>query len=161
MGVKGGEIKRVRVATYRPALEVAGYTDPQTPAEARFSLKYVIANALIHGSVRLAAFTPERMHDVETRALMERIELAVDPQLDATFPGQRAARVTISTADGREQEFLQPTRKGDPDAPLTDADLEAKYMELSAPAIGEARAAALAKRLWQLERAPGVADLHG
>ena len=161
LGVKGGDIKRVHVATYRPALEVAGYADPQTPAEARFSLKYVVASALTHGSVRLAAFTLERMRDAGTRALMERIELAVDPQLDATFPGQRAARVTITAADGREQEFLQPTRKGDPDAPLSDADLEAKYMELSAPAIGEARAGALVKRLWKLESAPGIADLHG
>lgn len=161
LGVKGGEIKRVRVATYRPALEVAGYDDPQTPAEARFSLKYVVANALTHGSVRLAAFTPERIRDANTRALMQRVELAVDPALDATFPGQRAARVAITTTDGREREFLQPTRKGDPDAPLSDADLDAKYMELSSPAIGAVRAGALVKRLWQLESAPGITDLHG
>ena len=44
------------VATYRAGLEVAHYENPATPAEARFSLKYVVATGLTHGSVRLAAF---------------------------------------------------------------------------------------------------------
>lgn len=154
------EIARVRVATYRPALEVANYSDPQTPAEARFSLKYVVAHALTHGSVRLAAFAPQRIGDATIRALMQRIELSVDPQLDAAFPGQRAARVSLETTDGRSAEHLQPTRKGDPDAPLSDAELAAKYLELAEPVIGAARARALIERLWNLEQLDNVAGLR-
>ena len=61
MHCRRGDIERVHVGTYRAALEVAGYEEPQTPAEARFSLKYVVATALTHGSVRLAAFEPARL----------------------------------------------------------------------------------------------------
>src|SRR5476649_2694498 len=86
LGVKAADIARVHVGTYRPALEVAGYEHPTTPAEARFSLKYVVATALTHGSVRLAAFEPARRNDPTTRALMQKIELVVDPELDAAFP---------------------------------------------------------------------------
>ena len=75
---------------------------------------------------------------------------SVDAELDATFPRQRAARVAI-TARGRREELLQPTRKGDPDLPLTDAELEDKYMELAAPVLGGAEAKTLLARLWQLE----------
>jgi 2-methylcitrate dehydratase PrpD len=160
LGVRSRGIASVHVGTYRPALEVAGYQDPRTPAEARFSLRYVVASALTHGSVRLAASTPERFNDLETRALMARIELAVDPELDATFPGQRAARVAITTIDGRRAEYLQPTRKGDPDAPLSDAELEAKTLELATPVIGGARARALIERLWHVETLGNVADLR-
>ena len=39
----------------------------------------------------------------------------------------RAARVAIETHDGRSEDFLQPTRKGDPEAPLTDAELDDKF----------------------------------
>jgi 2-methylcitrate dehydratase PrpD len=53
-----------------------------------------------------------------TRELMGRIEVAIDPELDAAFPKQRAARVAFRTRDGREEEFLQPTRIGDPEALL-------------------------------------------
>jgi 2-methylcitrate dehydratase PrpD len=158
--VGANDIARVRVATYRPALDVANYTDPQTPAEARFSLKYVVAHALVHGSVRLAAFSPQRMGESALRALMRRIELSVDPQLDAAFPGQRAARVSIETSDGRQAEHLQPTRKGDPDAPLSDAELEAKFLELAEPVIGAVRSRALIGQLWNLQRMDNVSALR-
>ncbi|MBI2751949.1 MAG: MmgE/PrpD family protein, partial [Betaproteobacteria bacterium] len=152
MGIAAEDIERVRVGTYRAALEVARYEAPATAAEARFSLKYVVATALTHGSVRLAAFEPQRLQDEATRALMPRIEVSADPQLDAAFPAQRAARVTIAARGGRTAEHLQPTRIGDPDAPLSDRQLEEKYLELAAPVIGETRSRALLERLWRLER---------
>ena len=150
MGVAPGDIERVDVGTYRAGVEVAHYERPRTPAEGRFSLKYVVATALTHGSVRLAAFEPERLNDRGTRALMERVSVGLDPELDATFPRQRAARVAI-TARGRREELLQPTRKGDPDMPLTDAELEGKFRELAAPVLGKQGAESLLARLWKLE----------
>ncbi|MET3918996.1 2-methylcitrate dehydratase PrpD [Variovorax sp. OAS795] len=150
-GLAPDEIERVHVATYRPALDIACYTHPATANEARFSLAYVVATALVHGSVRLAAYEPRRLDDPATRALMERIGVAVDPELDAAFPGQRAARVVIETRDGRRLEHLQPNRKGDPEEPLTDAELEGKFLELSSPVLGEERARALLERLWTLD----------
>ena len=144
------QIEQVEVATYRAGLEVAHYENPQTPAEGRFSLRYVVATALTHGSVRLAAFDPQRLQDASTRGLMKKISVKVDPQLDAAFPAQRAARVAI-TARGRREEWLQPTRVGDPDAPLSDAQLESKYLELAAPVLGEQKARELLARLWALE----------
>jgi 2-methylcitrate dehydratase PrpD len=157
MKVAARDIERVRVGSYRAAKEVSGYETPATPAEARFSLKYVVASALVHGSVRLAAFEPPRLGDPETRSLMERISVAIDPELDAAFPRQRAARVAIRTRDGREEEFLQPTRIGDPEAPLSDAQLDAKYLELAGPVIGEGRAKAQLAKLWKLEAEPSLA----
>jgi len=150
MGVRPEQIERVEVGTYRAGVEVAHYAEPRTPAEARFSLRYVVATALTHGSVRLAAFDPPRLNDPATRALMAKVAPTVDPELDATFPSQRAARVAI-TARGKREELLQPTRKGDPDLPLSDAELEDKYMELAAPVIGRAPAQELLARLWRLE----------
>ena len=125
-------------------------------AEARFSLKYVVATALTHGNVRLAAFEPARMADEATRAFMKKISVSVDQELDATFPRQRAARVSI-TARGRSAEHLQPTRIGDPEAPLSDTQLEEKYLELAVPVIGESKARALLARLWKLEAEKSVA----
>src|SRR5262249_56290551 len=148
--VQAAEIESVEVATYRAGLEVAHYENPTTPAEARFSLKYVVATGLTHGSVRLAAFESERIEDPATRALMKRINVSLDPELDAAFPKQRAARVAIQ-AGGRRADHLQPTRIGDPDAPLSDAQLEDKYLELAAPVIGPEQAREELARLWALE----------
>ena len=157
LGAKPADIARIKVGSYRAAKEVSGYENPATPAEARFSLKYVVANALVHGSVRLAAFEPACMNDKVTRGLMQKIEVVIDPELDAAFPNQRAARVAIETRDGHRAEYLQAARKGDPELPMSDADLEGKYLELAAPVLGDATARSLVARLWKLEGIANVA----
>jgi 2-methylcitrate dehydratase PrpD len=151
-------VDRIEVATYRTALDVTGNARPQTAFEAKFSLPYVVCTALVHGSVRLDAFSVTRLNDPETRRLMSRVKLRVDPDLDSRFPGQRAAHVSVLTVDGRELEYTQPTRRGDPDAPLSDHDLNSKYSELAGPVLGPELAGRLLESLWNLDRAD-VVDL--
>jgi 2-methylcitrate dehydratase PrpD len=85
---------------------------------------------------------------------MRRVELALDPSVDAAFPARRSARIAIEARGGRRGEHFQATRKGDPDLPFSDAELEGKYLELAAPVIGEQKARALLGKLWKLEREP-------
>jgi len=154
LGADAEHIEHVRIATYGAAVEVAGNPAPRTAAEARFSLAFVVATALRRGRVRLAAFTPEALADAGTRALMQRIETVVDPELDAAFPGRRAARVAITTRSGHRDQWLQPTRHGDPDSPLSDADLDDKFVELASPQLGELRARQTLQRLWAADTMP-------
>lgn len=151
------DIKALTVHTYGVALKVAGNRTVTTPFEGKFSLPYVVASALVHGSVRLDAFTPQRLSDPATRALMERIEMRVDPDYEASFPKQRAAWVELETMDGRRLTYHQTTRKGDPDDPLSDADLDAKFLELGGAAVGAAKAAVLLKELHALDARPDAA----
>jgi 2-methylcitrate dehydratase PrpD len=150
MNVKAEDIDELEVATYKAGVEVAHYDKPSTPAEGRFSLKYVVATALTHGSVRLAAFEPDRLSHPATLQVMQKIRTSVDPELEAAFPNKRAARVAIR-ARGKREEWLQPTRIGDPEAPLTDKMLEEKYFELVVPVLGQAKAREILARLWKLE----------
>ena len=143
-------IEQVSLGVYRPTLDIAPHVDPQTADQARFSLHYMVATALVHGSVRLSAFEPARLNDPATRALMKRISKALDPEVDAAFPGRRGASVVIVLRDGKRFECLQPDRKGDPELPLSDADLEGKLLELASPVVGDAPARELLKRIWQL-----------
>src|SRR5207247_227072 len=99
MGIQPAEIERLRVGTYRAGLEVAHYEAPRTPAEARFSMKYVVATALTHGSVRLAAFEPLQLENEETRSLMKKSPWRSIPSSTPAFrasarpasPSRRAA----------------------------------------------------------------------
>ena len=154
--VKPGEVERIDVAGYRATLEVAGIAEPKSAAEAKFSTPYLLAHALTHGSVRLNAFDEDRLNDPGIRALLRKVSLKEDPGLTAAFPGQRAARVTITKAGGRRLEHFAPYRKGDPEAPLTDADIDAKFMELVAPVIGDKAGRELLASLWKLETLDGI-----
>lgn len=153
------DIAQVRIKTYKPALDIACYERPKTANEARFSLRYVVATALQRGSVRLAAYEPQQLGDPQTRELMTRIDAWVDPEIDATFPGQRAARVEVTTRDGRELIHFQPNRKGDPELPLSDAELESKFLELAEPVIGAIRSKQLLRNIWTLDAAEDLQSL--
>lgn len=148
------DVESIDVAGYKATLEVAGIREPRTAAEAKFSTPYLVAHALVHGSVRLDAFDEPRLNDERIRRLMGTVRLREDPALTAAFPGQRAARVAVTTRDGRTHEHHAPYRKGDPEAPLGDADIDAKFLELASPVIGGAKSRELLQRLWRLETLP-------
>lgn len=158
-GVDAAEVERVLVATYGTAVEVTGIPRPEGAAEARFSLPYVVARALVHGRVGVEAFTDDALTDPEVRALTERVELEVDPELDRAFPGRRGARLRVETADGRTLRRERRTRKGDPDDPLTDEELDDKFRGLATPVVGQEAAEALLRRLWALEEEDDLAGL--
>src|SRR5258708_9598196 len=134
--VKPADIARIDVYGYNATLDVAGIREPRTAAEAKFSTPHLLAQALIHGSVRLDAFDDDRLNDPAIRALLRQVALHEDAALTAAFPGQRAARVLISSA-GQRFEHFAPYRKGDPEAPLGDAEIDAKFLELAGPLISE------------------------
>jgi 2-methylcitrate dehydratase PrpD len=151
-GIAAQQIESIEVDTYKTALDVTGNFEPRTAFEAKFSLPYVVAHGLLYGAVRLNAFEPQRLEDIAIRALMGKTKLNADPELTAKFPNVRAARVKVTLRDGRVIEQFAPCRKGDPEAPLTDADLNDKFLELASPVIGEAPARGLLEQLWTIER---------
>ncbi|MDZ4073335.1 MAG: MmgE/PrpD family protein [Hylemonella sp.] len=153
------QIASIRIDTYQTALDVTGNFEPRTAFEAKFSLPYVVAHALLYGAVRLNAFEPPRLADKAIRDLMAKTQLVADPRLSAGFPALRAARIVITLTDGRVIEQYAPCRKGDPEAPLSDADINDKFTELASPVIGAEAAARLLAQLWQMERLQ-VADLR-
>jgi len=84
-------------------------------------------------------------------------QMLQDPEIDKLFPRQRAARLRIELRDGTVLQRLQPHRVGDPDLPLSDRQLNAKFNELATPVIGEAGAHRLLGKLWALERESDLA----
>jgi 2-methylcitrate dehydratase PrpD len=156
-GFTAAEVAHIRIGGYRATFDVTGRKTATTAFEGRFSTPFTVAAALVHGSVRLDAVTPARLADPATQSLAQRVDVVVDPACEAAFPGQRSADVTVTLADGRVLRRLQTTRKGDPDDPLSDTELAAKFAELAGPVLGTARSAALLDRLLHLERQADLA----
>jgi 2-methylcitrate dehydratase PrpD len=87
---------------------------------------------------------------------MKKIVCVADPVLSRGYPNQRASQVDIETVDGRKLSHFQPFRKGDPELPLTDDELNAKFMELAEPVLGDEGAKRLLEQLWALDKAPSA-----
>ena len=155
-GITHKDVKRIRLASYKAGLDIIDNGTPEGEYQAKFSIQYTVAHALVHGSVRLNAFLADRMNDPDVRALMKKIEVVADPELSKGYPVQRAAQIEVETNDGRTLRHFQPTRKGDPEMPLTDEELEDKFLELATPVIGETRARSLLLELWRIEQLPSL-----
>ena len=119
-----------------------------------------MAVTLLDGSCRTKAFTDERRADPEIHSLAKRVFVSKDDACDVAFPKRRSANVRVTLTDGRELDFYSPTRKGDPDSPLSDSELSEKYCELAIDVIGSERTAALEKSIWSLEYLPNITNLY-
>jgi 2-methylcitrate dehydratase PrpD len=126
-----GDVTRIEVAGYGPTKAICDRMEVNSARDARFSVQYCTAALLHLGGVRLAAFTPATLARADLRAFMPRVHVSEDPEIAAAYPGKRQARLRVTLTDGTVLDHFQPTRKGDPDDPLSDADLFAKYDELA------------------------------
>ncbi|MEL7154404.1 MAG: MmgE/PrpD family protein, partial [Pseudomonadota bacterium] len=137
------DILRIDIASYRAAAEICGNPDPQTAAEARFSLPYCASVMAHRGAVTPNAFSEEALGDRKTRAFMQKVSVTISEDAEARFPDARSATVTLTLTDGRKIEHHRPTRKGDPDDPMSDDDLTSKFNARSNPIVGETQSSIL------------------
>jgi len=157
--LKPEDIAKIRVGSFQKAHEICGNMDPQTIFEAKFSLAYCVAMAIQKGRVRLDAFSTDLLEDRELRDLIAKVDLSVDADIEAGFPSRRAAQISIETTQGETLEHYSPTRKGDPDNPLTDDELTDKFLEITNPVLGEDGAAAYLDQLWRLDETDDLCAL--
>ncbi len=104
---------------------------PASVVDAQFSLYYCVAAALVLGHVFVEAFQPERLMDPAIREMARKVEAVHDPSLEAVYPREWPAWITIRLRDGREQTARVSTSKGDPENPLTRDELRAKFRALA------------------------------
>ncbi|MCL6247925.1 MmgE/PrpD family protein [Acinetobacter sp. ANC 4945] len=152
------DVENITVRTYQTALDVTGNFNPESAFQCRFSLPYVVSHGFLHGSVRLNAFIDEQMASIETRELMKKLILESDDELTSKFPNQRAAKVKLTLKNGQSFEHFSPCRKGDPEAPLSDEELDNKFYELVEGVLTTSHAKELRDQIWNLENIR-VADL--
>lgn len=144
-------IDNIRITTYRAAADVAGGFDISTPERSRFSIPYTVAHALVHGSVRLDAFDEPARTESVVRGLMSKTQICIDDRYTALFPEARYALIEIGLANGRVLRREQTTCKGTPEDPLSDSELSDKFMELTAPSLGQSAGRDLLADLWKLD----------
>ena len=157
-GLTADDVERVEIGAYHSTIDL---TDNPTPAHlyaAKFSVQYCVARALLDGAVGLNDFTDERIGEPAARDLMQRMAVQLDPALDARYPREFPSHLRLVLRDGRTVEQLVATPKGDPENPLTHAELAAKFSMMLDGTAYQARAAALRDTIVGLD---SRADVRG
>ena len=129
-------IARVRIATFAAAVRL-GTRPPATTEEAQYALGFPVAAALARGRLGAAEVT-EGLRDPRVLGLLARIAVEEEPAFTARFPAERLAVVTIEREDGAVFASGPTAARGDPDSPLSDAEVAEKF-RLLAEDLGPAR----------------------
>lgn len=125
-------IKKIHIEGYAATYSMCNRPAPMSAQEARFSIQYCIAVFMFLGNIRLQAFEKSTMENIKIRKLMQKVTVAERQDIAFEYPRKRMANIIVTTLDGKEYSHLQKTRKGDPDDPISDAELIQKYDELTA-----------------------------
>ena len=128
---------------------------PATPAQAKFSMEYCLAVALIDGDCGMDQFTEARVADKSVRALLQRVEPVVDARIvyrNGVYPGT----VSIHFVDGTCISRHADEAMGHPDRPLDLDGLRLKFMSCARRALPEDRATAAFRALADLDQAEDV-----
>ena len=120
--VKASEIAAVNVYIYPNAIKLAGIKYPKDQDETKFSVYYTLARAFLNGSYGIADMDEPRLTE-DVLALIEKISLIPEPSMEDRARGIRGTRVEVVKKDGERIEEIVLVPKGDPENPLTRADI--------------------------------------
>lgn len=108
---------------------------PKSDYDAKFSLPYAVACGLARGCFGLAELRPEAFRSPEIEALMDKVDYAVDEA--STFPRHYSGEVIVALSDGRTLSHRVAVNPGNPDRPLSEAEIERKFFENCAQTLDE------------------------
>lgn len=141
-------VSNVTVTTYQAAAAL-DETAPTNALQAKFSIPFAVATALLSDGTGKEAFTTDVIDD-KRLALADRVSVAAAEPFVSRAPAARGARVAIELQDGESiVREVRAARGGEHD-PFTETELREKFTDLVVPVVGDGRAT----QLWEAARQP-------
>ena len=148
------QIERIDLRVHPLVLELTGKKTPQTGLESKFSVYFAAAVAIVKGSAGTQDFSDANATNPVISALRDRVTTTIDPSIK-----EDQVRATVTLKDGRKVEKFIERVVGSLERPMSDSDLEAKFMGLSDGVLPAAKARALMDLCWKVEGLPGAAAI--
>jgi 2-methylcitrate dehydratase PrpD len=154
-----GEVAKIESITHDRALAHTDRPDPRSSLDAKFSVQYCVARALMHGDVTFEHFEGETWRDPEVRKLLQRIETRPHAHKPNGMYEHFQGEVVVTTTDGRrfsarvDQPLRGPTNSAPPDR------LEQKFRDCAAKALHAGSISRVYNVLEQFETLGDVREL--
>ena len=164
-------IRQIRVFAEEGAYDhlVRIRQDPWNPISretADHSLPYIVAAAVLDGTIGVNSFTPKVVLDPKRQAFIKKVTCTPAPELGSHAMGKHKrvemgylSRVEIELDDGLVVHGDARPFPGHHKNPFTDADLNEKLRENVEPVAGALCAARLTQLLWSLDKVKSTREL--
>jgi len=154
----------IHIETYGPGYEIVKQLNPCSPFQAKFSVAYCVAAALLEARVGLDHFSPERFTadgvcGSAISVLLERTRVTVEDDLTRKYPLAWPVRLTLTLSDGSVLRGTSDYARGNPENPVSTGELENKCWTLVESRFGRGTADAALRALHRLDGCPDMAEL--
>lgn len=154
-------VEKVECAVHRLDFQVLlGPHGIGTAEQARFSLEYAIAVAILDGEVSLRHFDEELIRSEKSQNLMKKIHVHVPPDLQSLESKRnRYGQVTVYLSDGSMLTHRATQIRGQPPLLLTEEEVGKKFNDCVVPVLGNTRAEELLNTLRRMETLSSVREI--
>jgi 2-methylcitrate dehydratase PrpD len=153
------EIGNVRIGVSAYAKAQNGAVAPVDTMGAQFSIPYCVALALMGEPSDPTMYAPPFIDDQDRRALAARVEIFVDPEMEAAYPRHYGARVALTLASGERKTSAVLDPHGMPADPCTPDELLSKFHRLAARTKDQATVANIAKTIGAVHESARIEPL--
>jgi 2-methylcitrate dehydratase PrpD len=137
---------------------IAAKRRPQNDYDAKFSIPYAVASGLARGRLGLAELRPDALVEPHIEHLMDKVDYEVDAAFD--FPRYYGGEVTVALDDGRTLNHRVAVNRGNPERPLANSEIEAKFFENCSLTLPEASARRIRDLVLGLDSLASAAQLE-
>jgi len=148
------QIKAVRIRSSQISLDAAGKLEPVTGLEAKFSIPFCVANAVVKGNTGMQAFADENVNDPRIREFMKKISISLDESIQALN-----AKVTIETTEGHEHSASSDVLEEIPDFETKRTRVLLKFNDLCSSVLGDRSTEDICDQILTLEKLKNVKEL--
>lgn len=138
--------------------DILVYSTPTSGSQAKFSMEYCLAVALIDGDCGTQQFSATRLADPLLQALLRRVTTSVDPAIpyrNGVYPGT----VTVRMKNGEVWSQHVDEAQGHPDKPLALQQMRRKFLACAGVGLPPAQAATAFDALCALESCADITQL--
>ena len=153
------DVAAVQVGVTAVVPDVLAHSRPTNALERKFSMQYCAAAALAEGRVDFGSFADGEIANADTRELMGRVAMTVDPSLPQGVEQNAWSRVTVRLRDGRTLATEPRGARGHPDTPLSDTALRDKFLGCARTVLTSDEAEGIAEQIGHLEDIPDIRAL--
>lgn len=130
---------------------------PVSDYDAKFSLAFNVAAALVRGRFTLGELEPEALADAQTLELVDRVHC--EPLADSLYPRYYSGEVRITTRNGEAYTQKLDVHRGSDKRPLSRSEVEEKFLANCEGVIEEARAREIINAVFELPEAGSLSRL--
>ena len=134
------------------------HSHPKTALEAKFSLEFCVAVALIDSRVSLKQFTNEKVNDSVVQELMKKIKYVHPSEMGAGLVDPRG-KLVVKLRDGKIYSRQVDIARGNPKNPLSRNELIHKYRGCVRPSLSPEQTNKSLDLLLNLESIRDIAEL--